>query len=264
MRWLTRTRGPYWGRVMSALLNASKAPFIRVSVALFALALVYALTVAARNGLADLYARPAKNFLQDTRDHAITLTEAEFQAIRSNLTESLRFAPNNPKTLTELGRLHRIQLEADSLDPAEIERHGDLAIDYYEQAAMLRPAWPWGWSSMALVRYELHQDSSAAYHQALSHATHFGPWEGQIQRLVVDLGLDTWASLSPGAKQAVLGTVDRALKRQPAGLHAIVDSEQAWQTLCGAATHDAALRPDGGKVDELARLRRYCEELGLD
>jgi len=249
---------------MSRLLDSSRAPIVRVSFALVALALVYALTVAARNGLADLYARPAKNFLQDTRDYGVTLTETEFQAVSSNLIESLEFAPNNPHTLTDLGRLHRIQLEADSLDPAEIERHGNLAIGYYEQAAMLRPAWPWGWSSMALVRYELNQDSGEAYHQTLIHATRFGPWEGQVQRLVVDLGLDTWASLSPGAKQAVLRTVDRALKRQPAGLFAIVDSEQAWQTLCRAAMHDATARRDGGKVDELARLRRYCAELGLD
>jgi len=231
---------------------------------LFGILLVVALTLAARNGLADLYAEPAKNFLQDRRDAGATLTETEWQAIHANLRRALSFAPHNPITLTELGRLHRIQLESDTLSDTEIDRHGNLAADYYEQAAVLRPAWPWGWSSLALVRYELYQDTSDAYHQALIHATHFGPWEGQVQRLVVELGLDTWASLSPGAKQAVLSTVDRALKRQPAGLNAIVDSEQAWQTLCQAGTSAAAVQPEDGRADGLFRLQRHCAELALN
>ena len=136
----------------------------------------------------------------------------------------------------------------------EIERYGNLAIDYYERAARLRPAWPWGWSNLALVRYELYQDTSDAYYEALIHATHFGPWEAQVQRLVVDLGRDTWGSLSPDARQAVLGTIDRALQRQPLGLAAIVDSEQAWQVFCETATPDVA-------ANGLLRLQRQCEDL---
>ena len=86
----------------------------------------------------------------------------------------------------------------------------------------------------------------------------------RIVRRVGELGLDSWVHLSPDAKQAVLVTVDRALERQPARLHFIVDSEQAWQTLCRAATPVVAVEPDGGMADELSRLQRHCEELGLD
>ena len=86
---------------------------------------------------------------------------------------------------------------------------------------------------MALVRYELYQDSDDAYHQALINAARFGPWAASIQRLIVELGLDTWETLSPDAQYTVNVAAGRALKRQPAGLNAIVDTEQAWQTLCG-------------------------------
>jgi len=224
------------------------------------MAFIYALTLAARNGLADLYARPAKNYLQDKRDEGTTLTETEWQAIHTNLLRALSLAPNDPVTLTELGRLHRILLEDDTLDRSEVQRFGESAIDYYEQAAMRRPTWPWGWSSVALVRYELFQDTESPYHQALIHAANFGPWEGQVQRLVTELGLDTWTTLGTDAKQAVLGTIDRALKRQPAGLEAIVDSDEAWQTICRAATPDAPI----SKTDELVRLQRRCKDIAID
>lgn len=246
---------------MSRLRNSSRSPFIRVALALFALPLVYALTLAARNGLADLYAEPAKNYLQDKRDADVILTETEWQAIHANLRQSLSFSPKNPVTLTALGRLHRLQLESDALDPVEIESHGNLAIDYYERAAKLRPAWPWVWINLAHVRWELYQDSGDAYHQALIHAMHFGPWKGSVQSWVVDLALDTWASLSPDASDAVLEMIDRSLERAPEVLDAIVDSE--WQTLCRAASPAAAAEPHGDSADELSRLRRHCEALAL-
>ena len=230
-----------------------------MTLVLLALALVYPLILAARNGLADVYSRPAMNFLKDKRDAEVTLTVTEWQAIHANLRQSLGLSPNDPDTLTELGRLHRIQLESDTLDGTEIERHGNLAIDYYERAAKLRPAWPWVWISLAHVRWELYQDSGDAYHQALIHAMHFGPWKGSVQSWVVDLALDTWTSLSPDASDAVLEMIDRSLERAPEVLDAIVDSE--WQTLCRAASPAAAAESRGGKADDLSRLRRHCKAL---
>ena len=244
---------------MSRRGDSSQAPFIRVSLALFVLALVYALTLAGRNGLADLYAEPAKNFLQDKRDTGVALTVTEWQAIHANLRQSLSFAPKDPVTLTELGRLHRIQLEQDALDPMEIERLGNLAIDYYERAAKLRPAWPWVWISLAHVRWELYQDSGDAYHQALIHAMHFGPWKRSVQRWVVDLALDTWGFLSPEASHAVLRMIDRSLGRGPEVLDAIADAE--WQALCKAASTAAVAKRHGSSADELSRLQRHCEAL---
>ncbi len=244
---------------MSRLGNSSRAPLIRVSLVLFALALVYALSLAARIGLADIYAEPAKNFLQDKRDAGGTLSETEWQAIHANLRQALSLAPKNPDTLTELGRLHRIKLEQDALDPMEIERHGNLAIDYYERAAKLRPAWPWLWISLAHVRWELYQDSGDAYHQALIHAMHFGPWKRSVQRWVVDLALDTWGSLSPDTSHTVLGMIDRLLERAPEVLDAIADAE--WQALCKAASTAAVAKRHGSRPDELSRLQRHCEAL---
>lgn len=260
MNWFTRTRGLFWGRLMPRLGSRSTVPvIIRVSLAMLTLVLLYALTLAARNGLADIYAQPAKDFLQDQRDAGITSTETEWQAIHVNLRQALRLSPNDPDILSELGHLHRIRLEQDALDAMAIEKHGNLAIDYYERAARLRPAWSWVWINLAHVRWELYQDSGDDYHQALIHAMHFGPWERGVQSWVVDLTLDTWESLSPGASHAVLAMIDRSLERAPEVLDEIIDTE--WQTLCKAANFAAAAENHDGRTDELSRLQDYCEAL---
>ena len=53
------------------------------------LVLGYAAIAAARDGLADLYAQPAKSFLQAKRDPYETLTETERLAIQTNLLAAL-------------------------------------------------------------------------------------------------------------------------------------------------------------------------------
>lgn len=242
---------------MSRPSDISRTWLIRASAALLVLALVYATTVAARNGLADLYSGAAGKFLQDSRDAGITLSEAEWQAVHTNLRRALSLEPNNPETLTELGRLHRIQLERDTLEPAEIERHGGLAISYYERAAMLRPARPWLWVSLAHVRWELYQDDGDAYHQALLLAMHFGSREAGVQRWVLRLTMDTWESLSVDVRQAVLAMIDAALELTPEALDAMTDSK--WRRVCEAASSAAATDSHRGRMLSLSRLQRDCE-----
>lgn len=240
----------------------SRAPVLSASVLLLVLTLAYATTLAARNGLADLYTGAARDFLKDRRNVGATLSEAEWQAIHTNLRRALSLDPDNPVTLTELGRLHRIQLESDSLEPADIERHGDLAIAYYERAATLRPARPWLWVSLAHVRWELYQDSSDAYHQALLHAMHFGSREAGVQRWVLRLTLDTWESLSAAVKEAVLVMTDNALVLTPEALDVVTESR--WQALCQAAITGGAAETRRGQTAELTRLQRHCDEISVN
>ena len=110
-----------------------KAPSVRVrrSIAALLLLLGYALSIAVRTGLADVYAAPAKVFLQTKRDAGEVLTRDEWQALDGRLIRALALAPGDPENLSELGRLHRILLEANKLDAAEISRYGDAGAVYY-------------------------------------------------------------------------------------------------------------------------------------
>jgi hypothetical protein len=118
------------------------------------LLLGYALSIATCTGLADVYAAPAKSYLQTKRDAGEMLTRDEWQALYGSLVRALSLAPADPENLSELGRLYRILLEASDLDAEEISRYGDAGAGYYQAALALRPTWPWDWGNLALVKYQ--------------------------------------------------------------------------------------------------------------
>lgn len=218
--------------------------------ALFVLLLGYAFSIAARTGLADTYAEPAKDFLQAKRDADEALTQDEWQAIYDNLGRALALAPGNPAILSELGRLHRIQLEVDDLDAEALLRYGDAAAGYYQAALALRPTWPWDWGNLALVNYQQYQDTSGVFQDALVRAVEFGPREPSLQRRVAELGSDSWSALNPAAAEAVLTAVDRALERDAETFSEIFEAKERWQPLCTKVG------------DSFRYLRRRCAMLG--
>lgn len=214
------------------------------------LLLGYAISIAARTGLADAYAEPAKGFLQAKRDAEEVLTRDEWQAVYDSLGRALALAPRNPATLSELGRLHRILLEANDLEAEDIGRYGDAATGYYQAALALRPTWPWDWGNLALVKYQQYQDTSSVYQDALVRAVAFGPREPSLQLQVAELGSDSWSALNPAAAEAVLTAVDRALERDAKTFSEVSDAKERWQPLCTKAR------------DSFRYLRRRCEMLG--
>jgi len=224
---------------------------VRASIAALLLLLGYALCIAARAGLADVYAEPAKSYLQTKRDASEVLSRDEWQALYGSLTRALALAPGDPDNLSELGRLHRILLEADDLDAAEISRYGDAGAGYYQAALALRPTWPWDWGNLALVKYQQYQDTSRVYQDALVRAVEFGPRESSLQVQVAELGAGSWWALNPAATQAVLTAADHALERDAESFSRMSDAKERWRPLCIRAG------------DSFAYIKRRCEALGL-
>ncbi len=230
-----------------------KAPsaLVRASIGALLLLLGYALIIAARTGLADFYAAPAKSYLQAKRHAGEVLTRDEWQAVYGSLTRALTLAPGDPENLSELGRLYRILLEADDLDAGAISRYGGAAAGYYQAALGQRPTWPWDWGNLALVKYQQYQDTSGVYQDALVRAVEFGPRESASQDLVAELGSHSWSALNPAAALAVLTAADRALERDAHSFPGMSDAKERWRPLC---THAG---------NSVPYLKRRCEKLGL-
>lgn len=224
--------------------------FVRATIAAFLFLLAYALSIAARTALADFYAAPAKSYLQMKREADEILTRTEWQALYENLTRALALAPGDPDTLSELGRLHRVLLEAEDLSADEISRYGDAGATFYQAALAQRPTWPWDWGHLALLKYQQYQDNSDVFQDALVRAVEYGPREPSLQDRVAVLGVRSWRVLKPIAALAVLTALNRALERDAQSFSGMFDEQEEWRPLC--------IRT----AESLTYLKRRCETLG--
>ena len=215
-----------------------RPPLVIVFTVALALLLVWAAWIAARNGLSDLYARPAIDYLEEKRFDAYAVSAAEWQAIESSVAQANEMMPRNPQYLEALGRLHQLKLTlfADELSIEEMDAHANAARDYFHKAVESRPTWPYYWGNLALEDYRRGNYAADTYSLALANASRFGPWKNDTQRLVIDLGSETWEFLSPHAKREFILNVERALHRQPQNTLRIVRDYGAWPKICEAST----------------------------
>jgi len=190
--------------------------------------------LAGRNGLSEIYARPAISYLEEKGAADFQISEAEWQAIYNSILRADELMPDNPQYLDSLGWLHQIKLGllADALDIDQVAAHARAAEDYYRRAVAVRPTWPYYWGGVALEEYRGGNYGTENYSLALANAARFGPWKNDTQQLVADLGSDTLELLSPGAQRAFLLNLERGLRRQPDAMFAIV---RDWTYICATA-----------------------------
>jgi hypothetical protein len=206
-------------------------------VVVMTLLLAWSAWMAAQNGLSGLYARPAIDYLEGKRFEAYALSEAEWQAIQNNLTHADKLMPGNPQYLEALGLLQQLKLTAfnDELNTEEMDAHANAAITYFQQAIEGRPTWPYYWANLALEHHRRGNFQSDEYSLALANTSRFGPWKNDTQRLVIDLGSETWEFLSLRAKREFLLSVERGLHRQPQNTIRIVLGYGIWPKICNVS-----------------------------
>ena len=219
-----------------------------------ALSLAWAAWIAARNGLSDLYARPAIDYLEQKRFDAYTVSTAEWQAIETSVAKAIMLMPHNPQYLEALGLLHQLKLSffASELSIEDMDVHAKAARDHFTEAVDSRPTWPDYWGNLALEDYRRGNYAAASYSAALANASYFGPWKNDTQRLVLDLGSETWDYLSPGAQREFVLNAERGLHRQPQNTVRIVQDYGAWPKICNASNNLTDLT--------LPHLRAICSQ----
>jgi hypothetical protein len=208
---------------------------LRSALALGAAALlVVAMHAATLRGLADVTYFPARHILNAWSRDGIAPTPAQWVAARGALQEARRLEPDNPLFVEETGRLYEKRVAA--ADPAQpvVRSFLKRALDEFRLAARMRPASPFAWTNVALVKYRLGA-LDAEFLAAVENAARLGPWEPGVQRTLADLGFAGWRDLPAPAREAIAGAIERGLITQPKEITRLANIEDRAAAFCADA-----------------------------
>jgi len=222
------------------------------------LILIWPAWKAALNGLSDLNARPAIDYLEAKSFVEFKVSAAEWHAIEDTVVKADRLMPGNPQYLEALALLHQLELSQlnNELSNEEINRHAQAAEAYFNQAIENRPTWPYYWGNLALEHFLRENFAADEFSFALANAARFGPWQNDTQRLVIDLGSQTWDFLTPAARLELILAVERGLHRQHENTIQLVSNSAAWRQICAAS--------DASPDLPLPHVRALCAEASDD
>lgn len=193
---------------------------------------------AAQRGLADVRYADARALLTRSTVERRLPDAGELSIAQASLEEALKLEPSNPLFVEQLARVHEMQaIQLDRADPRQREALRQ-ALEQFRAAALMRPASPYVWAAIALVKYRL-DDMDFEFYGALQRAERYGRWEPAIQLELADLGLAGWPLLPAQAKQITLEAVARAMPRQGKEVRRLA---QAHGTLARVCAEEPGLR----------------------
>ena len=157
---------------------------------------------------------------EDFLDHWVTEAETdagfavnkeEWQLTLTGADNSLSNMPNSP----DLQVMRAKVLDWGVRNGWSTNDSGEfLELDAWQQAALLRPAWPYGWSSYAQARSQ-RSLIDPLLEQALVRADRLGPWEQQVMENVTILGRYYRGWLSKPVQARLDDTQQRLAKLYP-------------------------------------------------
>jgi hypothetical protein len=205
---------------------------MRIALALGAIAiLIAAVHAAALRGLADLAYFPARSTLNAWSKKGIPPTPAQWVAARDALAEARRLEPDNPLFVEETGRLYEKRVAG--ADPAQPVARSFLerALGEFRRAARMRPASPFAWTNIALVKFRLG-DLNAEFRAAIENAARLGPWEPGVQRTLADIGFAGWRDLDAPVRAVVSAAIERGLFTQPKEIERLAKIDDRAAAFC--------------------------------
>ena len=162
--------------------------------------------VVAHDALAQQAALPARLIKAD-RDTVTRETKQLGEALR----DWQALDPDDPAVAEWLGGYYA-QTARDASSHDVISSHWKMAHEQYSKATVLRPTSPYAWANRAWSRYYLGL-IDAEFYAALDNAIRLGPWEREVQLVVVDLGLGLWPVMPSDLRVKILGMVHRGQRR---------------------------------------------------
>lgn len=177
----------------------------------FAVFLLLALSMAAAAfGVADIYHGEAAMLVEqwDWSDEEEGPPAWAWEQVQRYLWLANRLSPFDAQILSDLGQLY--ELRGGETPASGPSADLDAALGYYRQTLALRPAWPYAWTDIALLKIR-QQRLDAEFALALRRALTLGPWQTLVQAEIAGGSLAVWDQLPASLQTEVEHSVARGL-----------------------------------------------------
>ena len=185
-------------------------------------------------GLANLVAANATAMQLDLQTRATrsvgTIEAREVQAVGDALHHAQRVDPFNPNTAEQLGSHYALSVR-DADAAGNVVSHWAKARQHYASAVVLRPTSPYSWANLAWTKFHLKQ-IDAEFYRALDSAIRLGPWEPEVQFVVVDLGFALWDQLPAEMRPRILAIAQNGQRRYATQIVAIAKQRGRLAEVC--------------------------------
>lgn len=185
---------------------------------LWALVFSFVLLSAVRIGAADLLYGYAREGLAAGRP--VAEGGASLDEVSRALAMAGWLSPANPDRYEGLARLALLRAGMPGTGAAERAGLLQQGLAAIRQAIALRPVSAYGWAIELHLKKELGEYDDE-FRQALRMTARLGPWEPELQRIVVDAGLGAWMRLPEAEQAMVMEAMLHGMKRQASAMRAI-------------------------------------------
>jgi hypothetical protein len=212
------------------LRQASSLPTWRkTGLAAILLLLLAAMGDAIRVGVADFRGLDLRAQLERIAASGVRPEPAAWILLRDRLLALLALTPDNAQTYELLGSHYLQRASGPRTDARFAQPYYRQALLYYRKASELRPTSAYDDADILLVKHGLNETDSE-FARALKNAAEYGPWEPDVQRVVLQVGAMRWRTLDNAGQAVVLATAARAVDLSPARAVRVAkqDGYQAW------------------------------------
>ncbi len=191
----------------------------------------------ARWGVADLLvvdALATQSLLQAKATRSGSAIDAkEAGEVIASLLHAQRIDPTNPATAEHLGGAYAIDVQnkREAGSKSAIARQWPEAFEQYSRAGVLLPTSPNAWANRAWTKYYLGQIDRDLF-AALQNAINMGPWEPEVQFVVIDLGFALWEVMPVDLRPQVLELAQNGARRHGAQIIAIAQRRGHMADVC--------------------------------
>ena len=159
-----------------------------------------------------------------------TIEAREVQAVGDALHHAHNLDPSNPNTSEQLGSHYALSVR-DVYAAGNVSSHWAKARQHYASAVVMRPTSPYSWANLAWTKFHLQQ-IDAEFYRALDSAIRFGPWEPEVQLVVVDLGFALWEQLPADMRPKILAIARNGQRRFATQIAAVAKQRGRLADVC--------------------------------